>query len=87
MSDTPRTDALIAHLDLEPESRLVFVIRQIVNHAKQLERDLRESTDIALALSGYLDPDAPDAWVRGQEEKLRALAKGPEQLPQPEGDK
>lgn len=37
---TPLTDALIADLDMEPESRLVFVIRKIVNHAKDLERKL-----------------------------------------------
>lgn len=42
-SPTPRTDALIAKLDLEPESRLVFVIRQIVNHAKDLERKLEKA--------------------------------------------
>ena len=41
--ETPRTTALIAELDKEPESRLVFVIRRMVNHAKELERDLAQT--------------------------------------------
>ncbi len=52
MSDTPRTDELIAKLDLEPEARLVFVIKQLVNHAKEMER---------LAISLTALPPHPDA--------------------------
>lgn len=40
MSDTPRTDALVAKLDECHRTRLTFVIKQLVSHAKQLEREL-----------------------------------------------
>ena len=52
---TPLTDALIAKLDLEPEARLVFVVRQLINHAKDMERGRVASETKACAWS--LDDD------------------------------
>lgn len=40
MTDTPRTDELVAKLDANHEIAVAFVWRQMVNHARQLERDL-----------------------------------------------
>lgn len=40
MSDTPRTDAIIAAADACPETRIVFLIHQLANLAKDLERKL-----------------------------------------------
>lgn len=38
-SDTPRTDALIAAADACPETRVVFLIKNLANLAKDLERE------------------------------------------------
>jgi hypothetical protein len=39
MSETPRTDALIAAADACPETRMVFLIKNLANLAKDLERE------------------------------------------------
>lgn len=58
MSDTPRTDAIIAAADACPETRVVFLIHQLANLAKDLERRLAgKSADNAGPLEFDKCPD------------------------------
>lgn len=71
MSDTPRTDAVIAAADACPETRVVFLIKNLANLAKQLEREAGtiRADSLCEALNCYSPDDSASDWA----EKIRAL--------------
>lgn len=70
MSDTPRTDELIAKLDADHNVMISFVWRQMVNLARQLERELNTAMEVR--------SNAAPARVEGQTTGL------PDELGNPE---
>lgn len=57
-SDTPRTDAVIAAADACPETRVVFLIHQLANLAKDLERKLDKALSDPRSNVGMCQRDA-----------------------------
>ena len=84
MSDTPLTDALIAHLDKEHRARMPFVIRQIVNPAKAFER---QNAAMRHSLKNILARIDDDEWIPTEyvAEAREAIAlREPQPLPRKE---
>jgi hypothetical protein len=73
MNDTPRTDALLREAD--DSAPFVEFARQLERELAEVKKDFRDALYIALALTGYLESDHPDAWTLEQESKLRAYEK------------
>lgn len=72
MSDSPRTDKLIAELDANHEVAIPFVWRQMVNLARQLESALAAMTAQREALERR--SQEREAWLLGhisEEEHMR----------------
>ena len=76
----PRTDALIAELDLCHETRIVFVLKRLIYHAEHLEEQLNaelgnpKSIDAEAAEErARLLLDAKQVWLERAEAAERAL--------------